>query len=91
MYQNGIEFMHRKKEIMTGIGGCVHREGGGLFILEKRRLKKDKLTSSEQRGGAVENASQPSPFSLDATEEREFQWTAPGQSLFSDTGRLYDL
>ena len=64
MYQNGIEFMHRKKEMMTGIGGCVHREGGGLFILEKRRLKKDKLTSSEQRGGAVENASQPSPFSL---------------------------
>ena len=43
MYENGIEFMHRKKETMTGIGGCVHREGGGLFILEKRRLKRDKI------------------------------------------------
>ena len=43
MYENGIEFMHRKKETMTGIGGCVHREGGGLFILKKRRLKRDKI------------------------------------------------
>lgn len=45
MYENGTEFTYRKKTTMSGIGGYVHKKGGGLFILEKRRLKADKINN----------------------------------------------
>lgn len=76
---------------MTGIRVYGPRKGGGLFMLEKRRLTGDTINNPWAVRCSCGEHQLAFSTSLDGAEEREFQGRASGQSLLLDTGRLHDL